>query len=276
MSIKTGTIIHDVKDEPLLVEPLLKRTTRRYKEMFQKLMYANEGKPYISSGKTKHATNRNGFYILELPVSYRTKDNKPIQSSKEHIGYKLGMTASMGGLISRFGTYYVEVGSNVKILHIRIFNNENLSYFGSRERAKEYELAIKQELNRKKVRPARGSSNSEYYKTLQPILDAMKYIDANPRLIGDIDKEVEIEKVKNELATNDRLVMLMNVNNKLKPFALTLKTYVKKNGKWKVKFDDDDKQNWEFKFPPSLEGVNQSSGWVREEDAKGKFKIRAR
>lgn len=267
--IKTGTVIHDIKDDPLFVEPLLKPKTARYRKINAMLKYAGKGKAYVSAGEIKYAINRNGIYVLEMPLSFRVnKDGSLVQSSREHIGYKFGQTSSLGGLISRFGTYYVEVGTNVKILHIRIFNNENLSYFGSRERAKDYELAIKQTLARRKIKPMRGAGSAEYYKTLKDILDAMDYVDKNPDLIGDI-AEIEIKKVGNELATGDRLVLLMSEDGKLVPYKLTLKQFVKKDNKWKVKFDDDDKRDWRFAFPESLRGVsNRSSGWVMLKDAK--------
>lgn len=69
-----------------------------------------------------------------------------LSTSNGSLLYKLGKSEGMGGLVARFGKYFVESGKNTKVRHIRIFNMENLSYFGSRQRAGDYELAIKHQL----------------------------------------------------------------------------------------------------------------------------------
>ena len=79
------------------------------------------------------------------------------------------VSSKSGGLYTRLMSYFINLGKNVRILHLRIFSSEDLNFLGKKLRAREYENAIKEELRKKNIQPIRGSIGSEYFKNVKQI-----------------------------------------------------------------------------------------------------------
>jgi hypothetical protein len=142
--------------------------TRRF---VNDLRYSEKGKKYTREGEVRYFKNKPGFYVLRLPT---TCDPSPIKTQRtchdrEKLGFKLGkaernptandtMGASItsGGLLSRLRAYWIEVGRNVHVLHLRVFDTVDLNYYGNRRRAAAYEKSVKDDLRNRNVIPLRG------------------------------------------------------------------------------------------------------------------------
>jgi hypothetical protein len=215
--VKTGNVILKFTQTPLSLEYLLypdrlqnsdltSKQRQRYNEVYESLFYAGKGKSYTLEGKTKYYKAKSGFYTLRLPqsVEQHCKPNDKVKDcSPEQLGVKLGkasmnptsaesgsVSVKSGGLVGRLHSYYVELGGNVEVLHIRTFDNEDLNYYGNRQRANDYESAVKRELKKQNVEPVRGASGSEYYESLVKVKEAIATVDKQPNsFIRDISED---------------------------------------------------------------------------------------
>lgn len=212
-SFKLGTVVHDFQDEPLNLRWLIMPDSiprsadsderERHRRMHEKLKYAGRGKAYTRESRTMYFRNKPGFYVLEMPFTcVNTTQPQPGCKGKERLGFKLGRaernptaadavdaSINSGGLLSRLRSYWIEVGKNVRIRHLRVFETEDLNFYGNRRRARLYERAIKHELNLRGVTPLRGEKGSEYHTRLSDIQRAMETHEASQRGIGDITVE---------------------------------------------------------------------------------------
>ena len=210
-SYKLGTVVHDFDDPPLRLRWLIDSIPRsadpdereRHRRMHEQLKYAGRGKAYTRESRTMYFRNKPGFYVLEMPFTcVNATTQQPGCKGKERLGFKLGRaernptaadavdaSINSGGLLARLRSYWIEVGKNVRVRHLRVFQTEDLNYYGNRRRARLYERAIKHELNLRGVTPLRGEKGSEYHTRLDDIQRAMETHEQSQRGIGDITVE---------------------------------------------------------------------------------------
>jgi len=294
--IKLGKVIHTFKDKPIHLDELLFQ--KKPEEVYNALQYTGKGKEYTLEQKTKTFKNKPGFYVLELPYTCETDTKK---CDKEVLGFKLGKASSnptgaeasasmSGGLLARLNSYYIEIGKNVKIRHLRVFDTEDLNYYGNRNRANDYETALKAELVKRNVKPARGNQGSEYFKELDPIKRAMTKIQRFPdKDIRDIAPDefegkqvganVETRSKKEMIRIKKRVIVLSKNFSKNKKSlvaargTITKKTTGPAKGEftWDIIFDDQllkkvKKATIHIEFDPKLRNKKVEGGWVLEEN----------
>lgn len=179
-TVKLGTTVQKFSNAPLQLELLLfpekiktakisPALKKRHQEVYDNMFYAGQGKSYTLEGNTKYYKNKNGFYVLELPDTTAPDCEKENTCNRtDDLGYKLGkaesnptaaesgvVSAKSGGLYGRLKSYFIELGKNVRVLHLRVFQNEDLNFYGTKKRAREYESAVKNELRLKNIKPMR-------------------------------------------------------------------------------------------------------------------------
>jgi hypothetical protein len=206
---KTGKIIHDFDQKGLHLELLLKpeeleksklpkAQKEHHKKVYEQLFYKGKGKAYTINGATRYYRARSGYYTLELPFTDCSASS--LDCKRESLGFKLGKASmnpsgnesvqakgTSGGLFGRLMSYYIQIGENVRVRHIRVFDNEDLNYHGSVDRTNAYELAVKNYLKVKRIEAVRGAKGSEYFDKLEDIQNAMEAVYKNPSaLVRDI------------------------------------------------------------------------------------------
>jgi hypothetical protein len=200
--VKLGIVIQNFDNPPLQIKELLfpealaksnftVTEKKRYKKVYDELFYKGSGKSYYvgSTEQIKYYKNKPGFYVLELPTTCARNLSKNV-CVKDNLGYKIGkaesnptssksvlMSVNSGGLYGRLMTYYIQLGQNVRILHLRVFYSEDLNYYGNKKRANQFEKAVKQQL--KNAEHSRGGKTSEYYENIDDVKEAIEYVDKN-------------------------------------------------------------------------------------------------
>lgn len=314
-TVKLGTVIQDFTHKPLQLELLLfpekistakisKALKARHQKVYESMFYAGKGKSYTLEGNTKYYKNKNGFYVLELPDTTAPDCEKNNTCNKtDDLGYKLGKAesnptaadsgvvgAKSGGLYGRLKSYYIELGKNVRVLHLRVFQNEDLNFYGTKKRAREYETAIKNELRKNDINPMRGASGSEYFEKLKPIQDAISRVERFPddfvRVIAPDEKEgqqiganVETRSTSKQIKVKTRVIVLSTNyargRNKLGAARGTVMKKTKSNPNdkyWDILFDDQVQQGKtkatiHMTFEPDLYNEKKDGGWVFEKDS---------
>tara|TARA_R110000851_G_scaffold146204_2_gene285819 strand:+ start:4382 stop:5374 length:993 start_codon:yes stop_codon:yes gene_type:complete len=312
--VKLGTTIQKFSNAPLQLELLLfpeklknakisAGLKKQHQEVYDQLFYSGQGKSYTLEGNTKYYKNKNGFYVLELPDTTSPDCEKENTCRiKDDLGYKLGkaesnptsaesgtVSAASGGLFGRLKSYFIELGKNVRILHLRVFENEDLNFYGTKKRARDYESAIKRELRLKNIQPIRGATGSEYFKNIKDIQTAISKVDKYPntfvRDIAPDEKEgqqiganVETRSTSKQVKVKSRVIVLSREYKMgREKFGAARGTVIKKtksnpNDKnWDIIFDDQlnkgvSKATIDMPFNMDLYNENIDGSWVFEND----------
>ena len=309
-----GTTIQKFSNAPLQLELLLfpekiktakisAALKKRHQEVYDQMFYAGKGKSYTLEGKTKYYKNKNGFYVLELPDTTAPDCEKENTCNKtDDLGYKLGkaelnptsaesgsVSATSGGLYGRLKSYFIELGKNVRVLHLRVFQNEDLNFYGTRKRAGYFETGVKTELRNRNVKPMRGATGSEYFKDLKDIQNAINKVDRYPdpfiRDIAPDEKEgqqiganVETRSSSKQIKVKSRVIVLSkNYKKGREKMGAARGTVLKKtktdpsDKNWDIIFDDEVKKGKKkasvhMTFNPDLYNKKKEGGWVFEKD----------
>ncbi len=197
---KLGSIIHRFTDAPLQLDLLLfperrsalsAKERQRYEKIDREVKYAGRGKRDYNArnpDRMEYRKHKPGFYVLNLPRAC-SKDSNCTIRDRVDTGFKLGISTTDKGLKGRLGDYYIAYADTVTVLHLRVFQSEDLHYFSHRKRTNEFENAIKQHLNRRGILPVRGGAgHSEYYEDIAEIKKSINAITADLSLITDVNQ----------------------------------------------------------------------------------------